>query len=262
MKLFVLFFINIWKVSGEQSEACDKEMILADFKSCQISAYDDYTIAYQRGKDGRPDFFARKACNYITASVEDCGNEMIGNCYSVEEVNTKKHQQIMKVLEVIKRNIKEWDSRKCPAVRVHIECVSGEKLVEVDASKQETQPAASSTDLSLPLAVLPAGTPAANPVPQLLYRGAIQVVPAGSKQTITYKTAAFVPVDANTPADSQLIKLKETEHSQDILVPQPVDYIHTPTVATYAGYPYGLAGFNYRLAGFPVLAAAPAAMEE
>merc|ERR1711936_1425815 len=225
MKLFVLFFINIWKVSGEQSEACDKEMILAEFKSCQISAYDDYTIAYQRGKDGRPDFFARKACNYITASVEDCGNEMIGNCYSVEEVNTKKHQQIMKVLEVIKRNIKEWDSRKCPAVRVHIERVSGEKLVEVDASKQETQPAASSTYLSLPLTVLPAGTAAANAVPQLL-------------------------------------KLKETEHSQDILVPGPVKYIHTPTVATYAGYPYGLAGFNYRLAGFPVLAAAPAAAEE
>jgi len=238
-------------VSGEQSDACDKEMVLNDFKSCQSSAYDDYTIAYQRGSDGRPDFMARKACNYITASVEDCGNEMIGNCFSLEEVNTKKHHQIMEVLTVIKRNIKEWDSKKCPAVRVHIERQSSEKT-------EDSDPASSTYD-SLPLADLPASPPAVDAVPQLLYRGAMKDVPAVSKQTITYKTAAFVPVDANTPADAQLIKLKETEHSQDILVPGPVNYIHTPTVTTYAviaGYPYGLVGFPFRLAGLPVTDAA------
>ena len=121
----------------------------------------------------------------------------------------------------------------------------------------------------------------ANGAPQLLYGGyggygyglgAVHAIPTVAKQTIKYKTAAFEAVDAATPADAQLIELKETEHSHDILVPGPVNYVHTPAVATYAGYPYagaygagvygGLAGYPYGLHGLPVLAAAPAAAEE
>merc|ERR1719468_696104 len=108
----------------------------------------------------------------------------------------------------------------------------------------------------------------ANGAPQLLYGGyglgigAVHAVPTVAKQTIKYKTAAFEPVDAATPADAQLIELKETEHSHDILVPGPVQYVHTPAVATYAGYPYaGVYGLPYGLHGLPVVAA-PAAVEE
>eukprot|EP00091_Calanus_sinicus_P007985 TRINITY_DN1943_c0_g1_i4.p1 TRINITY_DN1943_c0_g1~~TRINITY_DN1943_c0_g1_i4.p1 ORF type:complete len:136 (-),score=28.58 TRINITY_DN1943_c0_g1_i4:206-613(-) len=65
----------------------------------------------------------------------------------------------------------------------------------------------------------------ANGAPQLLYGGyglgAVHAIPTVAKQTIKYKTAAFEPVDAATPADAQLISLKETEHSHDILVPGP-----------------------------------------
>ena len=50
-------------------------------------------------------------------------------------------------------------------------------------------------------------------------------------QTITYKTAAFEPVEADTPADAKLIELKETEHKHDILVPGPTQYISSPAVA-------------------------------
>merc|ERR1712233_196519 len=59
--------------------------------------------------------------------------------------------------------------------------------------------------------------------PQLLYAGypgyaaTVHAVPTVAKQTITYKTAAFEPVEADTPADAKLIELKETEHSHDIL---------------------------------------------
>jgi len=129
----------------------------------------------------------------------------------------------------------------------------------------------------------------ANGAPQLPYAyggyglglGAVHAIPTVAKQTITYKTAAFEAVDAATPADAQLIELKETEHSHDILVPGPVKYVHTPAVATYAGYPYagaygagvygagvygGLAGYPYGLHGLPVVAAAaaeePAVAEE
>merc|ERR1712106_961626 len=125
----------------------------------------------------------------------------------------------------------------------------------------------------------------ANGAPQLPYAyggyglglGAVHAIPTVAKQTLTYKTAAFEAVDAATPADAQLIELKETEHSHDILVPGPVKYAHTPAVATYAGYPYagaygagvygagvygGLAGYPYGLHGLPVVAAAAVAAEE
>merc|ERR1712045_721894 len=88
-------------------------------------------------------------------------------------------------------------------------------------------------------------------------------VPTTVKKTLTYKTAAFEPVDAATPADAQKIELKETEHSLDYLVPGPVKYV-TKTVAapalSYAGLPYhGLLPY----AGLPVTApAAEAAAEE
>merc|ERR1711887_67787 len=99
--------------------------------------------------------------------------------------------------------------------------------------------------------------------PQLLYGGATHVIPQVATKTLTYKTAAFEPVEADTPADAQLIELKETEHSYDVLVPAAPKIVHTPAVAYagLAGYPYGLAGYPYGLAGLPVLAAAPAAEE-
>merc|ERR1712105_199127 len=148
----------------------------------------------------------------------------------------------------------------------------------------------------------------AHSAPQLLYNGyaglaglpyhhtAVHAVPTVAKQTVSYKTAAFEPVEADTPADAKLIELKETEHSFDTLVPGPVTYHHTPAVygyglhggivaapavevkevelpkielpTTYAahgllGYPYGL-GLGLGLHGLPVLAApaAPAAEVE
>merc|ERR1711997_89088 len=112
------------------------------------------------------------------------------------------------------------------------------------------------------LVVLSALAVAAHGAPQLLYGGyglgAIHAVPTVAKQTLTYKTAAFEAVHAATPADAQLIELKETEHSHDIPVPGPVQYVHSPAVATYAGYPYaGVYGLPY---GLPVVAA-PAAEE-
>ena len=35
-----------------------------------VSAYDEYKAAYEAGDDGKPDWMARKACNYMTAAVE------------------------------------------------------------------------------------------------------------------------------------------------------------------------------------------------
>merc|ERR1719391_749925 len=99
--------------------------------------------------------------------------------------------------------------------------------------------------------------------PQLLYAGypgyaaTVHAVPTVAKQTITYKTAAFEPVEADTPADAKLIELKETEHSHDIFVPGPTQYISSPAVAyTHA---LGYAGLPLAYHGLPVVAAPAAA---
>merc|ERR1711935_377193 len=126
---------------------------------------------------------------------------------------------------------------------------------------------------------------ATNAAPQLLYGGlGIQAFPTVVKQEIKYKTAAFEPVEADTPADATLIELKETEHKFDTLVPGPVTYaatglhyglpyaaasavnvelpelkkIELPVTSYNLGHPYGLGhGYPY---GLPVVAA-PAVAE-
>ena len=82
----------------------------------------------------------------------------------------------------------------------------------------------------------------AHSAPQLLYGGyglpyaahTVHAVPTVAKKTLTYKTAAFEPVEAATPADAKLISLKETEHSYDVLVPGPTKYVSTPVAYSHA----------------------------
>merc|ERR1719278_1704088 len=104
----------------------------------------------------------------------------------------------------------------------------------------------------------------AHSAPQLLYGGhpytyaahTIQAIPTVAKKPLSYKTAAFEPVDAATPADAKLISLKETEHSYDVLVPGPTKYISSPVAYPHA---YGYAGLGLPYYGLPL--AAPAAAE-
>merc|ERR1719347_2495460 len=103
-------------------------------------------------------------------------------------------------------------------------------------------------------------------------------VPSVAKSTITYKTAAFEPVDAATPADTHKIELVEKEHSQDVYTPTytyaagvapavaPAAVVHHPYLAGAAGlyggvYGDGLLGYPFA-AGVAAPAAAAAAAEE
>merc|ERR1711970_1185883 len=89
------------------------------FHECTQKAYTEYSEAITAGDDGRPDWYARKACNYVTAAVEDCGNKLIGECMTEEQVNTENDRQIVSVLQGLSSN-EEWDSEKCPAVKAHL----------------------------------------------------------------------------------------------------------------------------------------------
>merc|ERR550539_1240314 len=104
----------------------------------------------------------------------------------------------------------------------------------------------------------------AHSAPQLLYNGyaglaglpyaahTVHAVPTVAKKTLTYKTAAFEPVEAATPADAKLISLKETEHSYDVLVPGPTKYISSPVAYHHT---LGYAGLGLPHYGLPLAAA-------
>merc|ERR1711936_662128 len=128
--------------SRERRDTCDRNKVKAAQDACTFQAYEDYKKAFQAGNDGRPDWMARKSCNYMVASVEDCGNLMIGDCYTKEDVTKMKDDQIVKVLEQLQSSVKEWDSEKCPATKAHIDRMKMlEEAVQVKTSKQERQPA-------------------------------------------------------------------------------------------------------------------------
>merc|ERR1712110_955315 len=107
--------------SRRQAEVCEEAT--DSFDECTNAAYDDYKAAFEAGDDGKPDWMARKACNYMTAAVEECGNELIGDCYSEEDVINMKDHQLRNVLEVLEKSVEEWDTDKCEAVKAHVERV-------------------------------------------------------------------------------------------------------------------------------------------
>merc|ERR550519_122232 len=122
------------------------------FQKCTEKAYTDYTEAIAAGDDGRPDWFARKACNYVTAAVEECGNTLIGECLTEEQVNTEKDRQIVSVLKGLSSN-EEWDSEKCPAVKAHLVRTNPVENGEGDDSEsnsEESNTEVSNTEESMP----------------------------------------------------------------------------------------------------------------
>merc|ERR1712128_56022 len=114
----------------EKRDVCDQ--LFADFDARIQEAYEDYKTAFEAGDDGRPDWQARKACNYMTASVEDCGNMLIGDCATEEELDGMRDHQLKGILMQLQQSITEWDSEKCPTVKAHVERLKSQELEEVD----------------------------------------------------------------------------------------------------------------------------------
>merc|ERR1711893_39709 len=94
----LLFFLLSFLCAA--NEDCDK--VREEFDQCAKNAYEDYKNAFQAGDDGRPDWMARKSCNYMTAAVEDCGDKLVGECKTCEEVTALKDEQLKKVLQNVK----------------------------------------------------------------------------------------------------------------------------------------------------------------
>lgn len=132
----VVFVEGSTRVKREEEDKCEK--VKAEHSKCVTKAYDDYRKAATQN-DGKPDFMARKACNYMTAAVEECGNKLVGDCYTEDKVNAMKDEQVDKVLDKLQQNIKEWESDKCPAVKQHID---RKKAAHAEPEDPKTEPEA------------------------------------------------------------------------------------------------------------------------
>merc|ERR1712013_206004 len=89
-------------------------------------AYADYQAEWAAGDDGRPHWVARKTCNYLTGSIEDCGNKLVeSSCVSQEEVDRMKDNQMAASLQQVKDNVQSWDSTKCPPVKSYLQRMGG-----------------------------------------------------------------------------------------------------------------------------------------
>merc|ERR1719357_2112951 len=118
--LQLLFFsLSFFGGTKAANEECDK--VRAEFDQCAKKAYEDYQKAFQAGDDGRPDWTARKSCNYMTEAVEGCGDKLVGECNTCDEVTGMKDEQLKEVLRNVKSSVKEWDTNKCPATKAHME---------------------------------------------------------------------------------------------------------------------------------------------
>merc|ERR1712179_641766 len=123
--LLVLFVLSTFSDNSSANtlsvkrDACDEQQ--EEVQKCQKVAYQEYMTAFVAGDDGRPDWMARKACNYITATIEDCTNQLVGDCATEEEVNDMKDGQMEGLLKQLSETIQEWDSEKCPAIKAYMD---------------------------------------------------------------------------------------------------------------------------------------------
>merc|ERR1712212_693774 len=155
LALFVLStFFNNSSANTLRAERDACEEIREEVQNCQTGAYEDYRAAISAGEDGRPDWMARKSCNYITATIEECTNQLVGDCATEEEVNYMKDGQLEGLLEQLSDTIKEWDSEKCPAIKAYMDRNAAEDEEEteeevaasVDTAAQEKEEEEEETD--------------------------------------------------------------------------------------------------------------------
>jgi len=95
--------------------------VTREHTTCLDRAYKSYKAAVEAGDDGQPHFHARKACDYLKSAVEDCGNMLVGTCYSEAEVRRQKDEQFRGIVSQMEKTVQGWDSRSCPIIREYLE---------------------------------------------------------------------------------------------------------------------------------------------
>merc|ERR1719348_301986 len=150
MRVLTILLVTVGLIAGvigDGGEGCTEKK--TEFENCKKQAYDTFKEAITRGNDKRPDWMARKSCNYITDSIYKCGNILVG-CQTQEEVDQEKDKQLKDSLAQVKEQLNTWDSTKCPAVKAHEERVKAAAAAQQNAEPQ-SDPTGSATTLTVSL---------------------------------------------------------------------------------------------------------------
>jgi len=120
--VFTVCVVLTWLgVDGIRVKRENCRAVTRRYNGCARRSFGEYQAALRPGEDGRPDFVARKTCNYITAAIAECPRELItGGCKSTEEVATMTDALMGQTLKNVKETVDSWDSTKCPAVRSYM----------------------------------------------------------------------------------------------------------------------------------------------
>ena len=94
------------------------------FTNCTREAHTTYAEAMAKlgqEEDGKPNYRARKSCNFIV-SVENCADKLKDNGYTSDEeaLEKIKDTSIWDIIGNLNTTVSGWDSCKCPPVRAHL----------------------------------------------------------------------------------------------------------------------------------------------
>merc|ERR1712126_76402 len=137
MRVLTILLVTVGLIAGVIGvgvEECNKKS--AEAEACRTQAYATFKEAIERGTDKRPDWMARKSCNYLTDIIDKCGNILVG-CKTQAEVDQEKDEQLKENLANVKEKLLTWDSTKCPAIKAHEERV---KAAAAASAQQNAEP--------------------------------------------------------------------------------------------------------------------------
>jgi len=125
-------------MADERSRQC--RAVTKKYNDCNANAHNTYRRAIAAGPDGRDDFKARKSCNYLQESIEECGNLLLeGNCKTEEEITEMKDKNIRIVMKQLQTTVYHWDSEKCPAIKAHIDRMKALEEPELPEPTEEPE---------------------------------------------------------------------------------------------------------------------------
>merc|ERR1712168_1203820 len=145
---------------SRDTEGCNQEELMVEVQQCTTMAYTTYTSAWAKGDDGtKADFYARKSCNYITETIEEC-SDLFKGCMDEDQLNSYKDEQYKNALGNIETNIESWDATKCPAVQRHNDRLNAAEAAkdtednntpeqEQSTGEENQKPTASATSLAV-----------------------------------------------------------------------------------------------------------------
>jgi len=106
LSLFCATLLNGGRVEADVKECQD---IKTKFLECTTKAHETFKEQISLGSDGRPDFAARKSCNYMESAIQTCGGSLEGECFTHAEIMKMKDSTTESILKQLESSLQEWD---------------------------------------------------------------------------------------------------------------------------------------------------------